>query len=220
MKARLVHSRELTPGTRHFEFESPDWPSTFLPGQFVSLTQAGITRAYSIASAPCENSFALCANLVEGGRFSPFLFAMRAGDEVDFKGPLGGFTLKSSPADSIFVATGTGIAPFRSMLQSGPARNVTLVFGVRHPHGLLYHEEFESLQQGTSGFRYLPTLTRPPEHWNGISGRVQQHVLNTLGDRTDVDIYVCGMKEMVDDLRSQLKARGYDRKRIICEKYD
>ncbi|MDP9170481.1 MAG: FAD-dependent oxidoreductase, partial [Acidobacteriota bacterium] len=153
MKARLLRSRELAPSTRHFEFESPGWNAAFVPGQFLSLTrQIGddeITRAYSIASPPGGNHFALCANLVDDGRFSPFLFGMQPGDEVDFKGPYGAFILRRPVSDSIFVATGTGIAPFRSMLHASlqlhPTQRFTLIFGVRHEHGLLYHDELLAL---------------------------------------------------------------------------
>ena len=224
MKAHLIQSRELAPGTRHFEFEAADWRAAFVPGQFLSLTKDDITRAYSIASPPDGNRFALCANLVTEGKFSPFLFGMNEGDEIDFKGPYGGFIMKRSASDSLFVATGTGIAPFRSMLlghmNEHPERKVTLIFGVRHHHSLLYHEEFQALADQNPNFFYHPTLTRPPDHWTGKTGRIQQHTLDVLGDRQDVDVYICGMKEMVDDLRAQLKARGHDRKRIIYEKYD
>jgi NAD(P)H-flavin reductase len=215
VKARLRSSREIGPNTRHFEFESPDWKPAFVPGQFLSLTQGEITRAYSIASPPDGDSFALCANLVEEGHFSPFLFAMKPGDELDFKGPYGAFIVKRAVSDSIFVATGTGIAPFRSMLLARPDRPITLIFGVRYREGLLYDEELRTLPVD-----YQPTLTRPPADWTGRSGRVQPHVLKELGDRRDVDVYICGLREMVDDLRARLKETGLDRKRIVYEKYD
>lgn len=106
------------------------------------------------------------------------------------------------------------------MLNAPPDRAVTLVFGVRNSTHLLYGEEFGRLEATDPRFRYHPTLTQPPADWTGKTGRVQKHVFDALGDRSDVDIYICGMKEMVDDLRAQLKARGHDRKRIIYEKYD
>jgi len=228
MKARLVQSREIAPNTRHFEFESPEWNAAFVPGQFVSLTATvgddEITRAYSIVSPPGGNRFALCANLVQDGHLSPILFAMEPGGEIDFKGPYGAFILRRPVSDSIFVATGTGIAPFRSMLlaqlNAHPDRHFTLIFGVRHEHGLLYHDELTALAQAFPNFEYRPTLTRPPEHWHGRTGRVQQHVLEALGERRDMDVYICGLREMVDDVRAKLKDIGLDRKRIVYEKYD
>jgi CDP-4-dehydro-6-deoxyglucose reductase len=140
------------------------------------------------------------------------------------KGPLGHFVLKNPPNDSIFVATGTGIAPFRSMLhahlEAHPDRQFTLVFGVRFEPSLLYRTEFERLANDNPHFRFLPTLSRPEESWNGLKGHVQQHVMDTLGDRRDVDVYICGLKAMVDDLRGNLKEVGLDRRQIIFEKYD
>lgn len=228
MKAVLVSSREIAPNTRHFEFECPDWNAAFVPGQFLSLTHTfgddEITRAYSIASPPDGHRFALCANLVDSGYFSPFLFSLTPGKEIDFKGPYGAFILRRPVSDSIFVATGTGIAPFRSIihakLREHAGHRFTLIFGVRHEYGLLYHDEFLALARESNNFDYRPTLTRPPDSWTGRKGRVQQHALDLLGERRDMDVYICGLREMVDDMRSNLKERGLDRKRIIYEKYD
>jgi CDP-4-dehydro-6-deoxyglucose reductase len=66
----------------------------------------------------------------------------------------------------------------------------------------------------------VPTLSRPTHTWTGATGRVHEHVLHALGDRRDVDIYVCGLREMVDELRSRLKEIGVDRRHMIYEKYD
>ena len=140
MIARLVESREIAPLVRHFVFEAPEVERfRFIPGQFVSLSEMiggkEITRAYSIASPPDGNRFDLCLNLVEDGMFSPQLFQMQPGDDVKTSAPLGFFTLRDSGRDAMFVATGTGIAPFRSIVhaqvQRKPAREMTLVFGVR-----------------------------------------------------------------------------------------
>lgn len=227
MKARLVSSVEVAPLTRQFTFET-DGVLEFVPGQFVSLVGdvdgREITRAYSIASAPAGSRFELCLNLVQDGKFSPVLFGMSPGDEVDFKGPFGVFVFRTPVNDSILVATGTGITPFRSMLQERlpvePARRFTLVFGARHEHGLLYRAEFEELASRYPNFRFVPTLTRPGEIWKGRSGRIHAHVFEELGERRDVDVYICGMAEMINELRTSLKEKGLDRKRIIVEKYD
>jgi ferredoxin-NADP reductase len=228
VKARLIESHELAPNTRHFEFATLDWNAAFVPGQFLSVTASvgedEITRAYSIVSPPGGNRVALCANLVQDGHLSPFLFSLKPGDEIDFKGPYGAFILRRPVSDSIFVATGTGIAPFRSMLLSGlhehPDQRFTLIFGVRYEHGLLYDDEFRALAGRYKNFDYRPTLTRPPEKWTGRTGRIQRHTLDALGDRRDIDVYICGLREMVDDLRAKLKEIGLDRKRIVYEKYD
>ena len=229
MIARLIEWVELAPGVRHFVFEIPEVERFgFVPGQFMSLTSeiAGddITRAYSIASVPDRNRFALCLNEVEGGRYSPHLFALKPGDSVDCKGPYGGFILRRPLSDAILVATGTGIAPFRSMLlerlPEEKDRLFTLIFGVRYERSLLYRADFERMAVTYPNFEFRPTLTRPEAGWASRTGRVQAHVMEALGDRRDVDVYICGLKEMVNDVRAKLKDAGLDRKRIIYEKYD
>jgi CDP-4-dehydro-6-deoxyglucose reductase len=201
----------------------------YLPGQFVSFTHEidgkKITRAYSTASPPCRNQFELCLNRVEDGLFSPLLFAMNPGECLDMKGPLGHFTWKEPVHDSILVATGTGIAPFRGMLQSylataGADRQITLVFGIRYEHSIMYRDEFEAMELQYPNFRFMPTLSRADESWTGRRGHVQEHVFEVLGERRDMDVYICGMKAMVDDVRARLKGLGFDRKQIIFEKYD
>jgi CDP-4-dehydro-6-deoxyglucose reductase len=224
-----VDSYELCADVRHFVFETPELETlAFTPGQFVSFTEElngkKITRAYSIASPPRANRFELCLNLVKDGLFSPHLFEMKPGDAVNMRGPLGHFIWRHPLRDSVLVATGTGIAPFRSMLLDalprGEVHQFTLIFGARYPHGLLYREEFEELARRYANFRFLPTVTRPNEEWRGLTGRVQPHLLEVIEERRDLDVYICGLKEMVDDVRSILKGLQFDRKQIIFEKYD
>jgi CDP-4-dehydro-6-deoxyglucose reductase len=99
-------------------------------------------------------------------------------------------------------------------------RRLTLIFGVRYEHSLLYREEFEELERKHPNFRFWPTLSRPEASWTGKTGHVQSHLAAAIGDRRDVDVYICGLKAMVDDVRAQLKGMGFDRKQIIYEKYD
>jgi len=229
MEARLIESREIAPAVRHFEFEALGVDRLeFAPGQCTSFIDMidgkEITRAYSMASAPSgSNRFELCLNRVEPGHLSPRLFAMRPGDRIEMRQPLGMFVLRQPPRDSIFIGTGTGIAPFRSMLQAhlhASSPPFTLLFGVRYESHLLYRAEFEALALEYSHFRFWPTLSRPDATWSGRQGHVQVHLAEAIGDRRDLDVYLCGLKEMVDDVRAVLKGLGFDRKQIFYEKYD
>jgi CDP-4-dehydro-6-deoxyglucose reductase len=229
VKATLIDMREIAPNVRHFVFEVPEVREFyFVPGQFISLTHTidgkEITRPYSIASKPDGNRFDLCLNLVEDGIFSPWLFSLRPGDAIEMSAPLGFFVLRNPQRDAIFVATGTGIAPIRSMLEvwlgQDDPRQLTLIFGVRYEHALLYREELEELARTHPNFRFWPTLSRPESSWTGRTGHVQQHLLEAVGERRDMDVYICGLKAMVDDVRALLKSMGFDRKQIIYEKYD
>jgi NAD(P)H-flavin reductase len=229
MTATLLESREIAPEVRHFVFQAEDVESfSYVPGQFVSFTAeikgSPITRAYSFASPPEGRRFDLCLNRVVEGHLSPYLFDLQPGAQVQMTGPFGGFIFRQPVGDSVLVATGTGVVPFRAMLQDQLERDgshqFTLVFGVRHEVGLLYREEFEELARKHPNFRFWPTLSRPEEGWTGRSGHVQKHLFEAIGGRSDVNVFICGLKAMVDDVRVILKANGFERKRIICEKYD
>ncbi len=229
----MLSWKELAPEVHHFEFEVPGVESLqFTPGQFVSVIDRvngkEITRAYSIASPRDGNRFELCLNRVDDGIVSPYLFSLKIGDEIEIGEPLGFFTLRHPGHRAVFVATGTGIAPFRSMLLDHLPRTrpeITLLFGVRYEHGLLYRDELEQLAKHYESFRFMPTITRPTESWKGRTGRVQAHLDEALALRTPeelstVDVYICGLNEMVDAVRKELKQRGFDRRQIIYEKYD
>ena len=239
LTARLLSAREIAPDVRHFTFEALGVDRLdFIPGQFVSLTAMlpsadehdhKITRAYSIASPPSgDNRFDLCLNRVPGGHMSPYLFSMLPGDTIDMRKPLGGFVLREPPADSIFIATGTGVAPFRSILQAHVKKGsprFTLLLGSRYEENLLYPDEFHELAEQHPQFDFVPTLTRPGKNWSGRTGRVQQHLAEVIDGRSAdsdhaLNFYLCGMHEMVDEVRSILKDAGYDRKQIRTEKYD
>ena len=233
LTVKLIGQKELAPEVHHFEFEVPGIETFhFTPGQFVSVIEhvdgKEVTRAYSIASPRDGNRFELCLNRVEDGIVSPYLFDLKPGDEVEMGEPLGYFTLRHPGRRAVFIATGTGIAPFRSMLLDHLPKTqprITLLFGVRYERGLLYRQEFERLEREYDHFRFMPTITRPEAAWRGKTGRVQTHLDEALAiqsyeDQSTIDVYVCGLKEMVDDVRAELKRRGFDRKQIIYEKYD
>jgi CDP-4-dehydro-6-deoxyglucose reductase len=156
------------------------------------------------------------------------MFGLKPGDEININEPLGYFTLRHPGRRIVFVCTGTGIAPFRSILQDHLPRtqpHISMLFGTRHESGLLYRNEMEELEREYPSFRYLTTLSRPQDVWKGRTGRVMAHLDEALAFRSpedldETDVYICGLKEMVDDVRVELKKRGFDRKQIIYEKYD
>jgi len=185
----------------HFEFVLDDLPSfPFTSGQFVSAVAEDAhgkqqTRAYSIASAAKENRFELCVNRVEGGFFSNHLADLPdlpIGGKIQIHGPHGYFTLHEPVTDSIFVATGTGIAPMRGFLQwlfpegspdRSQGKDIWLVYGTRHETELYYRDEFEALAQRHPNFHYLATLSRAPESWTGLRGYVQDYVAKIVEER-------------------------------------
>jgi ferredoxin-NADP reductase len=187
----------------HFEFvidELETFP--FTAGQFVSTIaedsrEKQQTRAYSIASAAKANRFDLCVNRVEGGFFSNHLADltdMQSGASLNVHGPHGHFILRPSITDSIFISTGTGIAPMRGFAQwlfpddgsdRSEGKDIWMVYGTRHESELYYREEFEALAARKPNFHYLPTLSRADESWKGLRGYVQEHVAKIVEGRAE-----------------------------------
>ena len=232
--ARLVRSVPLSEPTKHLEFEMEEGPRFgFVPGQWLSLKQTRpdgeeLTRAYSIASPPADNSrFALCLNRVQDGFMSNFLCDMKEGANISCQGPFGDFILRPPLRDTIFIATGTGIAPFRSMLHwllADPSRhqgrNFILLFGSRTEKDIYYHQEFLQLAADHANFDYRPTLSRGGPEWKGLRGYVQEHVPGIVQGRAEMNAYICGLDRMIKVNRELLKEVGWDRKSIRYEKYD
>ena len=238
--AKLIAGRWLSEQTRHLEFSVPELGRfDFQPGQFVSLVAPNeegrlITRAYSIASAPRQNShFDLCLNRVQDGFFSNLLCDLPEGGELKLHGPHGLFVLRSPLRDSIFIATGTGIAPIRGFLQwifAEPSRHqgreLWLVYGTRHATSIYYQEEFAALAKNFPNFHYIITLSRGGDDWKGERGYVQEQVRKLLtalptDKRLNMDAYVCGLNAMVSSTRKLLQEEfGWNKKQILYERYD
>jgi ferredoxin-NADP reductase len=185
----------------HFEFVIDELDSfPFTSGQFVSTVAPDAkgkqqTRAYSIASAARENRFDLCVNRVEGGFFSNHLADLTdlaPGGTVKVHGPHGHFVVRAPVTDSIFIATGTGVAPMRGFVQSlfpldGPDRSegkeICLIYGTRHESEIYYQDEFETIAAKHPNFHYLATLSRAGDGWQGLRGYVQDHLGSIVEER-------------------------------------
>jgi ferredoxin-NADP reductase len=185
----------------HFQFEVEGVESfSYQPGQFVSAVahdQTGKqqTRAYSIASAARKNTFELCVNRVENGFFSNHLADLPdlpVGSLIQMHGPHGHFVLQEPITDSIFVSTGTGVAPMRAFAQwlfpedgedRSQGKDIWCVYGTRYETDMYYHEYFEALAARKSNFHYLPTLSRAQDSWTGLRGYVQDHVARIVEER-------------------------------------
>lgn len=225
----------IAPNVRRFLLEVPEVRSfDFRAGQFVTMDlpigekRVQRWRSYSIANPPDGgNALELCIVRSDSGPGSRFLFEeVKEGSAIKLKGPDGGFVLPEQiDKDLVFICTGTGIAPFRSMIldlkKSGkPHRGIHLIFGTRTESDILYREEFEQLMQTMPGFRFDVALSRQ-ENWSGWKGHVHQIYLKEYAlRRPDVAFYICGWSNMIDEVVANLLVQlKYERSQIHYELY-
>lgn len=224
-----------THNTRRFWIRVPEKNNfEFKPGQFVTLDlpihekKNKRWRSYSIASHPNgSNEIELVIVLLEGGAGSTYLFTeIKEGSELTLRGPLGLFVLpETMDRDLFFICTGTGIAPFRSMVHHLKLHGIThpdiyLISGSRKESDLLYKSEMLQLQQEMPGFQYIPTLSREEDPaWWGKKGYVHAVYEELLADKRPAHFYLCGWKAMIDEARQKIQAMGYDRHDIHLELY-
>lgn len=237
-----------TATTKRFFFEIPEMEKfDFTPGQFVTLDlpiheqKNKRWRSYSIASWPNgTNEFELVIVKLEGGLGTSWLWENgQVGSEVTLRGPMGKFVLPAElDRDLYLICTGTGIAPFRSMvqhikLQQIPHKNIYLIFGTRFIGDLLYPAEMTALEQELHGFHYLPVCSREPVdnssgyktgYVHGVYGELIASKARTLPAKNDPTpppafIFLCGWKNMIDEARQRLQELGYDKKSVHFELY-
>lgn len=219
--ASVSRIADLTHDVREIDLTLIDPPEiSFKAGQFISfeVVKPGfpqpVTRPYSIASPPSERArVTLVLNLVTNGPGSTYLFSLREGDRATFKGPAGTFYVRDDAGkDRLLVATGTGIAPFRSMILSilgqRSDRRLTLFWGVRSQRDLYYQDELASLAARHPQFTFVTTLSRPEPGWSGASGRVTELVDKRIASVKELAVYLCGNGGMIRDVTELLRARG------------
>lgn len=238
-KGIITRIENETQSTKRFWIKVPEVETfDFKAGQFVTLDlpiHEKINkrwRSYSIASWPDgTNVIELLIVLLEKGAGSTYMFnEVREGTEVIFRGPQGVFTLPEPiDKDLYFICTGTGIAPFRSMIHyiqehGVPHKKIYLIFGTRTMQDILYLDEMRRLEQEIENLHYIPTLSR--EKWEGCCGYVHAVYENLVHEKMvgsdplpPARFYLCGWKDMISEAKKRIAELGYDRKDIIQELY-
>ncbi|MFO0613960.1 MAG: FAD-dependent oxidoreductase [Polyangiaceae bacterium] len=239
-EATLVSARNLSRNVRELVFERSDGrPLRFSPGQWVNVhlatasdAEQEVKRAYSIASAPrADNRFELAITRVEGGPMSEALHRLDVGATVRAVGPSGLFTRAATDeTPALFVATGTGITPLRSMIAAAADAGVldrgtkmVVLFGVRTQADILYRDEFDRLAAQHPNVRFVVTLSKPDAAWTGRVGYVQTHVRELWDELAEptANAYVCGLEKMVKSVRDVLRNEaGVGRRQVHQERYD
>lgn len=206
---------------------------TFAPGQFILFDVPLIenpadvqTRAFSLASLPSEKDLLFIAKLVKGGRASRWIVeALEPGTAITFKGPFGNFTLDpGTEKDVLFIATGTGLAPFRpmilSLLEKKSTQRMDVVFGVTSETDLFWQEEMQEWTSRGNIFTHV-TLSEPSALWKGHKGWVQAIAPGVVGgDFRNRSLYICGSPHMTKDVkRLALEEWSVDKKDLHVEGY-
>lgn len=225
VQGRLLEKRQLAAATWHLRWEVPS-AFQYDSGQFVLLHHEvegkPFRLPYSIACPAQPGTIELCVRGMEEGPLAGFPCGLEVGTQAAFEGPFGLFVPRHPERDALFVAHGTGIGPIRSIVQDLLRRNaearLTLLVGARDEDSILYRDEWEQVQRSTPRFRFLPTLSQPSPSWSGRRGYVQQHLPEFFAQR-DLAVYICGSPAMVDDVRSQFTAAGFDGHQLIYERY-
>ena len=214
----------------------------FVPGQFIQLGLPAeeaphnpppvrtklVKRSYSLASAPHEReAYELCIAFVDQGKLTPKLRRFEVGDRLWHDPiPKGMFTMErvERGRDLVFVATGTGIAPFVSMLRhhgwnSPRFAHFVVVHGARGHTDLAYRDEFLAASRADRRVIYIPVLSREPRTsgWTGLRGHVQtaleppcfQSRAGFVLDPASANVFLCGNPAMIDDVRARLATRGF-----------
>jgi len=215
MKAKIIETDTAFPETIIFKVKS-EKKLKFLPGQFASIKALSKNRAYSICSNPEDNFLEFC---IKGtGEISRHLTNLKVGDEIELEGPYGNFIFKNSKKKNIiFVSTGSGIAPIKSLINQAikdKSKKILLYFGVKKRENLYYEEHFKSLEKENKNFRFIPVFSR-----EGKKRHVLDVIKEDIKDFNDIESYICGVPIMVKEVKEFFLEKGINESDILTEQY-
>lgn len=226
---------DLTYDMRRFRFKLKA-PQTiaFTAGQYVQLlcprykgSSDEVYRAYSIASDPQKNTLLdLIIRRVPNGICTTWCFdILQEGDEVRLNGPYGEFFLSGTDAPAVFIAGGSGMAPFVSILHamrnSRSTRPVHYFFGANTVRDLCLQEQMKEFERDLAHFSFIPVVAKPEEgdNWNGQTGLVTEAVRKSFNDLSDYEGYLCGSPGMIDASIKVLTELGMPADKIYYDKF-
>lgn len=184
----------------------------YLSGQYINIIRGDYKRSYSIANSNSTSNLVFFIKNYEGGRFSNYLFnEAKINDLLRIEGPIGTFFYrKTSKKNIVFLATGTGIAPVKAMLEQMNEnssdlinKNIYLFFGGRTEEDLFWEPKFTNIN-----IVFIPVLSRSKDNWTGAKGYVQDSVLSNEIDLADSVFYACGSENMIKDSRELVVSNG------------
>lgn len=225
LPATVSEVRKLSPSTIGFSLSVADEALSYLPGQYVNVSVPGTTqtRSYSFSSMPRDGAVEFLVRNIPGGLMSSYL-AQRAapGDGLTITGPIGSFYLREVRRPLLFLAGGTGLAPFLAMLdnvkRSGGDQPIHMIYGVTNDADLVETDKLTAFATEIAGFTYS-TVVADPASGHDRKGYVTNHMPDAVLHGGDVDVYLCGPPPMVDAVRTHLAERGVTPKSFHFEKF-
>ena len=181
----------------------------FLPGQYVNIDVpgSGDHRSYSFSTAPGETALGFLIKKIDGGLMGNWLAGAKPGDRLDLTGPMGSFYLRGGDGPLLFLAGGTGLAPFLSMLEvlarEGSQRQIHLIYGVTRDLDLVLVDDVAAYTERLPNFSFA-TVVADPDSDHPRKGWVTQHMPDEMLAAGEVDVYLCGPPPMVDAVRHYL----------------
>lgn len=225
-EGKLASVDKLTDSTIHFAIDV-DQPGQlgFLPGQYVNVEIPGSDafRSYSFSSAPGASRAAFVVRNVPDGHMSRYLNEeAQPGQRMTFSGPYGSFYLREPVRPVLFLAGGTGIAPFLSMLQvltaNGSTQPVRMIYGVTHDIDLVATAQLDEAQRTLAQFEYR-TCVADAASSHARKGYVTEHVNPAWLNDGNVDVYLCGPVAMVEAVQNWLRDSGITPAHFYYEKF-
>lgn len=220
--AEVTAVEQVASETLRLEVKVPE-AIVFEPGQYVRITPAGagFHRSYSMANVPGTDRLQFFIRIVPGGAFSQWLAGAKAGDQVELSAPHGTFFLRDEDRPRLFVAGGTGVAPFLSMLRAmaahPPAQRTTLLIGARTPGHLFAVDEVKRLGEQLAGVDLQIAVERDAQP--GCHAGYATDLIPRLGLDASTRVYLCGPPPMVDAGRRAAEAAGLKRADVLCERF-
>lgn len=223
-QAELVYRRDITEELMVIKLAPEEGPFKFKPGQYCTLGKEGVERAYSIVSAPYEETLEIFVELVPEGELTPKMWRMAVGDTMSIRPrPKGIFTLNEKVHHHLMLATVTGVGPYLSIIreyrhQGGTGHYFYVLLGASYQDELTYDGELAELAAQYPDFiKFVPAVSRPKEErnagWEGATGRLNNLVEHYLAEfdlpPEDTMVYTCGHPGMIAGVKELVTPQGW-----------
>ena len=227
--SKILGIKDLTKDVKKILLSVPSG-FEFKPGQYLSLSVINnkgqrIRKPFSIANKPkgVNDFIEFCVKIIPGGLASEFIKKLKIGEDVELFGPAGRFVINSYEKDLIFIASGVGIAPFMSMipdlLHNGFQKRIILLKSARTEEDSLYDKELDALTKMHSNFEFYNIFSNPKDKeldWGYLQDFLEEYVPEDFKG----NFFLCGLEQMIIDVKAQLSAMNFKEEQIFTEKFD